>query len=58
MKPAYWRDTYLLGIVLMIMHVIAGCGNTDVTQASSQPTLTASNQAETEQVTLQITGMS
>jgi len=57
MKPAYRPDICLLAIVLAVIYAIAGCGDADVTQASSQPPLTASNQAETAQVTLQITGM-
>ena len=49
----------IYGLVLVVvMHVLAGCGNTDTTQASSQPASTAPQQADTEQVTLRITGMS
>jgi hypothetical protein len=57
MKPATMWDVDLLAFVGVALYVLAGCGNTDANQASSQPTLTASNQADTEQVTLHITGM-
>jgi uncharacterized lipoprotein YajG len=57
MKQVYRWDIYGLAVVVVLMHMLAGCGNTDATQASSQPTLTAS-QEDTEQATLRITGMS
>lgn len=58
MKQALMRNICLLALVVVVMHVLVGCSNTDETQASSQPTLTAANHADTEQVTLRITGMS
>jgi hypothetical protein len=58
MKPATMRDIGWLAVVGVALYVLAGCGNTDATQESSQPPLTASHHADTEQVTLHITGMS
>jgi uncharacterized lipoprotein YajG len=58
MKPTRMRDICLLALVVAVLHVLAGCGNTDATQASSQPTLAASSDTDMEQVTLRITGMS
>ncbi len=58
MKQAHMRSICLLALVVVVMHVLAGCGNTDATPTFSQPTLAASNTTDTEQVTLRITGLS
>ena len=58
MKSATMRDIGWLAVVGVALYVLVGCGNTDATQGSSQLPLTASHQADTEQVTLHIMGMS
>ena len=58
MKPATMWDVGLLAFVGVALYVLVGCGNIDATQGSSQLPLTASHHADTEQVTLDITGMS
>jgi hypothetical protein len=56
MKPTRMRNIYRLTlVVLVVLPVLVGWGNTDATQASSQPPLA---NTDTEHVTLRITGMS
>lgn len=58
MQQAPMRTIYLLALVTVVMHVLAGCGNTDVTPETSRVTLAVSNTTDTAQVTLRITGLS
>ena len=64
MEQGQRRQALLLGVALLLMSLVVGCGNTDAEtevrglQGTEPRTLAASDSATVTQVTLRLTGLS
>ena len=64
MEQGQRRQALLLGVALLLMSLVVGCGNTDAEtevrgpQGTEPRTLAASESAAATQVTLRLTGLS